>query len=83
MAWGPWALRNSTAATKLGLIWRRTITDLLRGRVKASAPRSWGGYFRNDADHRDFTAIGTAAGMQQMSGFLWMAHADSCLVQEV
>lgn len=22
-----------------------------------------GGYFRNDADHRDFTAIGTAAGM--------------------
>ena len=25
-------------------------------------PRRWGGYFRSDADHRDFTAIGTAAG---------------------
>ena len=25
-------------------------------------PRKWGGFFRNDAEHRDFTAIGTAAG---------------------
>ena len=35
---------------------------MLRGRVRAEAPRRLGGYFRNDADHRDFTAIGTAAG---------------------
>ena len=27
------------------------------------APRALGGYFRNAADHRDFTAIGTAAGV--------------------
>ena len=31
------------------------------GRV--AAPRWAGGYFRNDADHRDFVAIGTAAGV--------------------
>ncbi len=33
-------------------------------------PRKWGGYFRNDADHRDFAAIGTAAGAAQTSGLL-------------
>ena len=26
-------------------------------------PRRWGGIFRNDIDHRDFTSIGTAAGV--------------------
>ena len=31
--------------------------------LRFSLPRSWGGYFRNDADHRDFVAIGTAAGV--------------------
>ena len=25
-------------------------------------PRSWGGIFRNDYDHRDFCAIGASAG---------------------
>jgi hypothetical protein len=38
------------------------MTQLLRGKWKVQAPRKWGGFFRNDADHRDFTAIGTAAG---------------------
>ena len=41
----------------------RTMTQLLRGKWKVQAPRRWGGFFRNDADHRDFTAIGTAAGV--------------------
>ncbi len=41
----------------------RTLTQLLRGKWKVQAPRRWGGFFRNDADHRDFTAIGTAAGL--------------------
>ena len=40
----------------------RTVTAMLRGRWRAEAPRRLGGFFRNDADHRDFTAIGTAAG---------------------
>jgi chloride channel 7 len=28
----------------------------------AAAPREWGGYFRSDAEHRDFVFIGAAAG---------------------
>ena len=41
---------------------RRSLTKLLRGRWKVQLPRSWGGYFRNDYDHRDFVSIGAAAG---------------------
>jgi hypothetical protein len=33
--------------------------------------RKWGGFFHNDADHRDFTAIGTAAGNK--FGLLYVA----------
>ncbi len=40
----------------------RALTDALRGRWRVRAPRRFGGYFRNDADHRDFVSIGTAAG---------------------
>ena len=36
---------------------------MLGGRFRAEMPRRFGGFFRNDADHRDFTAIGTAAGL--------------------
>ena len=38
---------------------------MLGGRFRAEMPRRFGGFFRNDADHRDFTAIGTAAGLPQ------------------
>ena len=38
------------------------LTDLSQGRFTFRAPRKYGGYFRNDADHRDFVSIGTAAG---------------------
>ena len=38
------------------------LTDLSDGRYVVRLPRSWGGYFRNEADHRDFVAIGMAAG---------------------
>ena len=40
----------------------RALTDALRGRWRVRAPRHFGGYFRNDADHRDYVSIGTAAG---------------------
>ena len=40
----------------------RSLWELLRGRVMPKAARRWGGFFHNDAEHRDFTAIGTAAG---------------------
>ncbi|EFN52659.1 hypothetical protein CHLNCDRAFT_138594 [Chlorella variabilis] len=35
----------------------------LRWRREVKAPHMLGGYFRNAADHRDFAAIGTAAGV--------------------
>lgn len=43
----------------------RTITELLQRfgyKKDAKFPHKYGGYFRNDADHRDFVGIGTAAG---------------------
>lgn len=40
----------------------RAIYSLSGGKARGKTPRRIGGYFRNDADHRDFTAIGTAAG---------------------
>lgn len=42
--------------------WCRAVHLLFRGKVPGKTPRWLGGFFRNDADHRDFTAIGTAAG---------------------
>lgn len=40
----------------------RTMTELLGGRWQAALPRRYGGYFRNDQEHRDFVAIGVATG---------------------
>ncbi len=39
---------------------------MLRGKVVPKARRRWGGFFHNDAEHRDFTAIGTAAGRSDL-----------------
>jgi hypothetical protein len=41
---------------------RRFLTKLIGGWRDVKLPRSWGGYFRNDFDHRDFAAIGASAG---------------------
>ena len=50
----------------------RTITDLLHKygyKHEAKASRKYGGYFRNDADHRDYVGIGTAAGQHRFISF--------------
>ena len=38
------------------------LTDLSDGRYVVKLPRHLGGFFRNEADHRDFVAVGMAAG---------------------
>ena len=43
------------------VVYRSLFTAFME-KLPAKVPRQWGGYFRSDADHRDFTAIGTAAG---------------------
>lgn len=37
--------------------------EVLRGKFTPKASRKFGGFFHSDAEHRDFTAIGTAAGL--------------------
>ena len=39
-----------------------TLTNLFKGEKVFKTSRKYGGYFRNEADHRDFVSIGTAAG---------------------
>ena len=39
-----------------------TITSWFKWEKVFKLPRKYGGYFRNEADHRDFVSIGTAAG---------------------
>lgn len=39
-------------------------------------PRSWGGIFRNDYDHRDFCAIGASAGAALAPCFI-LTNANS------
>ena len=54
----------------------RTVTELLHRfgyKKEAKAPHKYGGYFRNDADHRDYVGIGTAAGQSRLPILLLMA----------
>jgi hypothetical protein len=39
-----------------------SITNWFKGEKVFKVPRKYGGYFRNEADHRDYVCIGTAAG---------------------
>ena len=39
-----------------------TVTSWFKWEKIFKLPRKYGGYFRNEADHRDFVSIGTAAG---------------------
>lgn len=55
----------------------RTITELLQRfgyKKEAKFPHKYGGYFRNDADHRDFVGIGTAAGQSILLVVLCQAY---------
>ncbi|KAK9816592.1 hypothetical protein WJX72_002361 [[Myrmecia] bisecta] len=64
---GPFVHGGGIVGGGIGAMGSQTLTQLsgwlFGGRFKARFSRRWGGYFRNDADHRDFTAIGTAAGV--------------------
>ncbi|KAK9915224.1 hypothetical protein WJX75_006445 [Coccomyxa subellipsoidea] len=60
----------------------RSLTKLLGGRCEVKLPRSWGGFFRNDFDHRNFSAIGAAAGMATafaapLSGMVFIAEESA------
>ena len=63
---GGWAGMGSRTLTM-------TLNKLRWYRKPVKVPRKYGGYFRNDADHRDFVSIGTAAGEQLV------AHCGRCV----
>ena len=44
-----------------------TVTSWFKWEKAFKLPRRSGGYFRNEADHRDFVSIGTAAGDETFS----------------
>lgn len=59
----------------------RTITELLQRfgyKKDAKFPHKYGGYFRNDADHRDFVGIGTAAGQSCLLVLLPLGRVAFC-----
>ncbi|DBA81171.1 TPA: hypothetical protein ACH3X2_006989 [Trebouxia sp. C0005] len=60
---GPFVHGGGIVGGGLGGMGSQTLWELLRGKVVPKARRRWGGFFHNDAEHRDFTAIGTAAGV--------------------
>ncbi|KAK9901698.1 hypothetical protein WJX75_008976 [Coccomyxa subellipsoidea] len=60
---GPFVHGGGIVGGGIGSMGTQTLTSMFRGRWRLEVPRKWGGFFRNDAEHRDFTAIGTAAGV--------------------
>ena len=60
---GPFVHGGGIVGGGIGSMGSQTLTRWLPGGRRAAAPRRWGGYFRSDADHRDFVAVGTAAGV--------------------
>ncbi|GMH33746.1 hypothetical protein BSKO_01580 [Bryopsis sp. KO-2023] len=62
---GPFVHGGGIVGGGLGGMGSRTLSRLIGGKGASTVKsnRKFGGYFRNDADHRDFTAIGTAAGV--------------------
>ena len=59
----------------------RTITELLQRfgyKKDAKFAHKYGGYFRNDADHRDFVGIGTAAGQSCLLELLLLGVVAFC-----
>lgn len=60
---GPFVHGGGIVGGGIGGMGSQTLTQLLGWRRRVQAPRALGGYFRNAADHRDFAAIGTAAGV--------------------
>ena len=69
-----WAYRRNSG----GLC--RSLTKLLKDKVQVRLPRSWGGVFRNDYDHRDFCAIGASAGAASAPYFILtnVTSLDKC-----
>ena len=64
---GPFVHLGSIVGGGLSGMGSSTLSGIFGRPIKA--PRKYGGYFRNDADHRDYVSIGAAAG-------------DLCLVNE-
>lgn len=60
---GPFVHGGGIVGGGIGGMGSQSLTQWLRWRREVKAPRGFGGYFRNAADHRDFAAIGTAAGV--------------------
>lgn len=60
---GPFVHGGGVVGGGLGTMGSKFLTDLSKGKVAVQTNRAIGGYFRNHADHRDFVAIGTAAGV--------------------
>lgn len=60
---GPFVHGGGVVGGGLGSMGSKFLTDITKKRISIRMSRQFGGYFRNHADHRDFVAIGTAAGV--------------------
>ncbi|CAD7699480.1 unnamed protein product, partial [Ostreobium quekettii] len=60
---GPFVHGGGVVGGGLGSMGSKHLTDITKKKIDIRMSRKFGGYFRNHADHRDFVAIGTAAGV--------------------